>query len=914
MRQYFKNLKISVKLHFGAMFTFSILLLVIVFITSWNVQNLITRIGRRQVEQDAEMIQRRFAEVEQSLLINVKFLVDRPSLVEAITSGNADEVKAATLTGGASFDIIVVDHNGDPLGGVDEVASAQKNDLLSSALRGIESTGVVLEWEQDQVKLCLAAAVPLYDTSGRVVGGVIAGREVDDAFLQEINLSRRNIDLALVYEGQVLSLVQQEEHQGALEEREASLLDQDALRQALEGQTVVAGGFIRLNGIPHVMVHAPLMVRDQTQAVIVVLANVEALVGFQKRLTVNMIYTFAFLIVVAAGWMIVFARHNITTPLQKLQEVAWQMAGGDYSQSAEVRSEDEIGQLGRALNEMGDAVQRRKRALQQQRDFLQQVVDINPFFIFAKDREGRYTLANQAFAEAFGATVEELLGKTDGDFDLSPELLEQYRRSDQAVFDSGRERVIPEERIVKGDNLVVWRHSIKRPIVDEDGVVRHLLGVAIDITDRKAAQEERVHFISQLRTAADVAEQISTILDPDLLLHKLVTLLQTRFGLYHVHIYLLDRAKRELIARAGSGTVGQLMQESGYKIALDHPQSIVARAARDRAIVLVNDVSAEPDFLPHPLLPYTRAEVATPLIASDRLMGVFDVQDNHANRFSRSDLDVFNILSGQIAIALENADLFVERQRAEEALALAHEQALAASQLKGQLLANVSHDLRTPLGVIMGYAEMLQGGIYGTLSEQQCGITQRIIRNTKRLTGMVSKLMAQAQIESGALKLEIDPFASHELIEQMQSTMQVLAEDKGLQLVSNISDDVPSTLHGDVGWLHQILANLVENALKFTEQGSIEVRIYRPDEDRWAIQVSDTGPGIPAEAHAYIFDAFRQVDGSITRKHGGSGLGLSIVNQLTTMMGGQILLESEVGQGTTFTILLPLTPIQEAVS
>ncbi len=123
---------------------------------------------------------------------------------------------------------------------------------------------------------------------------------------------------------------------------------------------------------------------------------------------------------------------------------------------------------------------------------------------------------------------------------------------------------------------------------------------------------------------------------------------------------------------------------------------------------------------------------------------------------------------------------------------------------------------------------------------------------------------------------------------------------------------MPDALTGDLYWLRQIVVNLIGNAVRFTDQGTVKMRIYQVNGDHWAIKVSDTGCGIPAEARSYIFEPFRKVDETTTRKQqSGSGLGLSIVKQLTTMMGGEVTLVSEVEQGSTFTVLLPLTPVQE---
>jgi signal transduction histidine kinase len=209
---------------------------------------------------------------------------------------------------------------------------------------------------------------------------------------------------------------------------------------------------------------------------------------------------------------------------------------------------------------------------------------------------------------------------------------------------------------------------------------------------------------------------------------------------------------------------------------------------------------------------------------------------------------------------------------------------------------------------------MLQVGVYGPLSAKQRSITQKVMNSTAHLTNMVNKLLDQAHLEAGILKVTVISFSPARLIEHVHATLDVLAESKGLQLTSDIAANMPPSLSSDFVQLQQIIINLVDNAIKFTEQGSVHVRIYQFDETYWAIQVTDTGPGIPAEAYAYIFDAFRQVDGTATRRYSGFGLGLSIVNQLTTLMGGQVKVESKLGQGSTFTVLLPLIYEREVVT
>jgi signal transduction histidine kinase len=246
-------------------------------------------------------------------------------------------------------------------------------------------------------------------------------------------------------------------------------------------------------------------------------------------------------------------------------------------------------------------------------------------------------------------------------------------------------------------------------------------------------------------------------------------------------------------------------------------------------------------------------------------------------------------------------------------LAQARDQALAASHLKTELLAKVSHELRTPLGAILGFTEMLKEGVYGDIAPAQQTITTEIIDSTQYLTSLVNELLDQAQLDTGKLQLKISAFTPAALVDDILTRMNILAQAKGLALNADISSNVPATLFGDLTRLQQILMNLVSNAIKFTQQGRVQVSLFCPDPQHWAIQVADTGVGIPAEAQAYIFEPFRQVDGSVTRGQPGTGLGLSIVKQLTTLMGGQIKLKSEVGHGSIFTVILPLKSVQPQV-
>jgi signal transduction histidine kinase len=255
--------------------------------------------------------------------------------------------------------------------------------------------------------------------------------------------------------------------------------------------------------------------------------------------------------------------------------------------------------------------------------------------------------------------------------------------------------------------------------------------------------------------------------------------------------------------------------------------------------------------------------------------------------------EAFNEMAGQLASR-------------EQALETARDEALSASQFKSRLLANVGHDLRTPIGSVLGYAEILGENIYGELNDQQRKANERILSNARRLMHLINSLLDQAQIEAGKLVLRIEEFHPAALLTAVHDAMDIPARTKSIDLLTTCDPALPETMLGDQPRIVQIITNLVENGLKFTEKGSVSVHLCLVDSQHWSIMVKDTGQGIPPEAHQQIFEAFQQLDSSTTRQKRGIGLGLSIVQQLTAMMGGQVQLASQVGVGSTFTILLPL--------
>jgi signal transduction histidine kinase len=291
------------------------------------------------------------------------------------------------------------------------------------------------------------------------------------------------------------------------------------------------------------------------------------------------------------------------------------------------------------------------------------------------------------------------------------------------------------------------------------------------------------------------------------------------------------------------------------------------------------------------------SQVSTPLMREGRPIGVLLVQRHDMRPFTKQEIRLLETFADQAVIAIENARLFQELQEANQQLA-------EASQHKSQFLANMSHELRTPLNAIIGYSEMLQEEAEDLDEQTFLPDLQRINAAGKHLLGLINDILDLSKIEAGRMDLFVETFKVSGLIRDVEAIVQPLVEKNGNTLVVECPDDL-GAMSADQTKVRQTLFNLLSNAAKFTDHGTISLTVQRAPEDWITSAVSDTGIGMTEEQLGRLFEAFSQAEASTRSQYGGTGLGLAISRHFCRLMGGDLTVESHYGQGSTFTLRLP---------
>jgi signal transduction histidine kinase len=408
----------------------------------------------------------------------------------------------------------------------------------------------------------------------------------------------------------------------------------------------------------------------------------------------------------------------------------------------------------------------------------------------------------------------------------------------------------------------------------------------VGILERRVATLERILRISQILTST---LQLEPLLQT--IIQAATELTDTQAG----SIMLVDKNTGELRFEAASGS----KREEVKRVTVPLEGSIAGWIVREGKPLMIPDVRQDPRF-------YTRVDETTdfetrsilgvPLQVKGEVIGVLEALNKTGDGiFTQADVHTLSTLAAHAAIAIENARLVTEIQKAYEELS-------ELDQLKSEFVAIASHELQTPLTIILGYASFLKQEATGTASEQ----LDIVLRSALRLRSLINDMINLRHIETGEAELELEQLSLNELVTTITAEFASLAEAKKQTIRIQLASQLP-IVKADREKLHLVLANLLSNAIKFTpEGGSIQVAVEAKGNEVW-VSVRDTGVGIPPREQERIFDRFYQVEPSLTRRFEGIGLGLSIAKGMVELHGGRIWLESVEGMGSSFTFALPLS-------
>ena len=428
--------------------------------------------------------------------------------------------------------------------------------------------------------------------------------------------------------------------------------------------------------------------------------------------------------------------------------------------------------------------------------------------------------------------------------------------------------------------------------------------------DLEQRVEDRTHELSQAleqQTAtADVLKIISrSTFDLRTVFEILVESIARLCRVEQAAILRLVDGQFHIIAAHGSDEFKQYMQN--HPIAIDR-SSVSGRAALEGRTVQVADVLADPEYAKHETqrVGGFRTVLGVPLMRAGAAIGAVLLTRSEVEPFTQQQIDLITTFADQAVIAIANVTLFDEIQDKSRQL----EQ---ASQHKSQFLANMSHELRTPLNAIIGYSEILQEDAVDLGQDNLVTDLKKIESAGRHLLGLINDILDLSKIEAGKMDIYLEDVEIVPLLEEVRSIIVPMAEKNANVLEYRLADNLGS-MRTDRTKLKQSLLNLFSNGSKFTENGRLTLNVKRFETDKPMVSfaVSDTGIGMTEEQLGRLFQAFNQADASTTKKYGGTGLGLAITRNFCQLLGGTVTVTSKPGEGSTFTIVLPDSPVAPA--
>lgn len=523
---------------------------------------------------------------------------------------------------------------------------------------------------------------------------------------------------------------------------------------------------------------------------------------------------------------------------------------------------------------------------------LQAIVSSIDDIVFEYDADGTYVDIWTRNSKLLIRPAEALLGRTLDEV-LEPTIASQLLDKIRRVLHTGQAETI--EYPLDFPDQRRWFLARLAPIPASSSFVKTVIMLARDITERKKAEEQLEQNAAEIASLYRASSQL--LAPSEDVAHQAQHIAESvtrEFNFVACSVLLFDEVTQTLQRIA---TVGDFHLITSNVLPISG-NGLTVHAFNTATTIYVPDVTQDNRYLQGDSR--TRTELAVPLLAGSRRIGVLDLQSPEVDAFSERARNIVDVFAEQAALALENSQLI-------ENLDHAREVAEEASRLKSMFLANTSHELRTPLAIIMGSLDAIVQGFITNQEQPQLLSTAHAA--SQRLLYLINDLLDFAKIEAGRLDLDMKATDVLPILAEVYMFLRGRAEEKKLRLEMRLPDEPPPLIWADSSKVEQILLNVIGNAIKFTETGGITINleIEREPLACAVITITDTGIGIALDKQPQLFQPFVQADGSSTRRYGGTGLGLSISRRLAELMGGTLTLYSDgLGHGSRFTLRLPL--------